>query len=325
LEFLATHPLVFADATNPLEADSWLHTTESKFGLLHCTKYQKTLYIVQQLRGLARAWWASYITALPADHHVPWGEFRTAFHAHHLSVGLLHTKLKEFLELEQGNHSVFDYTRQFNTLAQYGPYHVDTDEKANMYCAGLTIHLQERLVQFTSLSYNELVSAAIDQERMMPRSTSSGSSSGAPPRYCMVYTHLRVSYTDRNSSRTGEIAHSSNRGNSSSNSHNSSSSTVLLHHHHSRLPSGRHNSFLLATFHVSTVGRWGTLLENATSQAKHLTMSFGTRGQSAEGPTEGSYATDWPCQLNHCGGDSHGRRSATGYVLPQRTSNFYIV
>jgi hypothetical protein len=53
------------------------------------------------------------------------------------------------------------------------------------------------------LSYNELASAAIDQERMMkaiaeaddkkrkrmmPRSTDSGSSSGTPPKYRMVYT-----------------------------------------------------------------------------------------------------------------------------------------
>jgi hypothetical protein len=83
-------------------------------------------------------------------------------------VGLLCSKLKEFLDLEQGNHSVFDYTRQFNTLAQYGTYHVDTDEKkANLYRAGLTIHLQERLVHLSSLSYNELACAAIDQERMM--------------------------------------------------------------------------------------------------------------------------------------------------------------
>jgi hypothetical protein len=63
------------------------------------------------LRGLAGDWWASYIAALPADHHVPWGEFRIAFYAHHLSAGLLRTKLKEFLDLEQGNHSVFDYMR----------------------------------------------------------------------------------------------------------------------------------------------------------------------------------------------------------------------
>jgi hypothetical protein len=41
-DFLATHPLIFADATDPLEVDSWLHTTESKFGLLHCIEYQKT-------------------------------------------------------------------------------------------------------------------------------------------------------------------------------------------------------------------------------------------------------------------------------------------
>jgi hypothetical protein len=58
--------------------------------------------------------------------------------------------------------------RQFNTLAQYGTYHVDMDEKkANLYRAGLTIHLQECLVHLFSLSYNELVSAAIDQERIM--------------------------------------------------------------------------------------------------------------------------------------------------------------
>jgi hypothetical protein len=204
LDFLATHPPVFADAIDPLEANSWLCTTESKFGLLHCTEYQKTLYAVQQLKGSAGAWWASYIATLPDDDPVPWGEFRTAFCAHHLSAGLLRSKLKEFLDLEQGNRSVFDYTRHFNTLAQYGTYHVDTDQKkVNLYRAGLTIHLQERLVHLSSLSYNELTSAAIDQERMMkdvaeadekkrkrmmPRSAGSGSSSGAPPKYRMVYT-----------------------------------------------------------------------------------------------------------------------------------------
>jgi hypothetical protein len=47
LDFLATHPPVFADATDPLEADNWLRTMESKFGLLHCTEYQKTLYTAQ--------------------------------------------------------------------------------------------------------------------------------------------------------------------------------------------------------------------------------------------------------------------------------------
>jgi hypothetical protein len=43
LDFLATHSHVFAKATNPLETDSWLHKTEAKFGLLHCSEMQKML------------------------------------------------------------------------------------------------------------------------------------------------------------------------------------------------------------------------------------------------------------------------------------------
>jgi ABC-type transport system involved in Fe-S cluster assembly fused permease/ATPase subunit len=79
----------------------------------------------------------------------------------------------------------------------------ELEKMANLYHVGLIIHLQERLVQFTSLSYNELASAAIDQERMMkavaeaddkkrkrmmPGSAGSGNSSDAPPKYRMVFS-----------------------------------------------------------------------------------------------------------------------------------------
>jgi hypothetical protein len=37
-DFLENHPL-FSKPTDLLEVDSWLSTAESKFGLLHCTKY----------------------------------------------------------------------------------------------------------------------------------------------------------------------------------------------------------------------------------------------------------------------------------------------
>jgi hypothetical protein len=244
---------------------------------------------VQQLRGAVRAWRASYIATLPEDHHVPWGEFCTAFHAHHLSAGLLRSKLKEFLDLEQGNHTVFNYTRKFNTLAQYGTYHIDIDKKkANLYRAGLTIHLQERLVHLSRLSYHELASAAIDQDRMMkavaeadekkrkklmPGSAGSGSSSNAPLKYRMVYTPPGGKLHRPQQQHIGAIAHNSNRGNSNDNSRNNSSSnnnssTVLLPHRCSRLHSCRHSSFPPATFHASTVGRWVTLLENAIYPSK---------------------------------------------------------
>jgi hypothetical protein len=134
---------------------------------------------------------------------VAWDEFRVAFRGHHLSVGTVHCKLVEFLELRQGNRSVYDYTQEFNNLPRYGGHHVDTNvKKAELYPKGLNIQLQDRLIQNLNLSYNDLASTAIDQEgtmkaceaaeekkrrRTMPGS-SGGISSGAPPKYCMIYT-----------------------------------------------------------------------------------------------------------------------------------------
>jgi hypothetical protein len=99
-DLLVTHPPLFSKVTDLLEADNWLCTIESMFGLLHYTEYQKTLYATQQLRGSAGTWWASYNATLLDDHQLPWGEFHTTFRGHHLSAGLMHHKLVEFLNLQ---------------------------------------------------------------------------------------------------------------------------------------------------------------------------------------------------------------------------------
>jgi hypothetical protein len=44
---LVTYLLLFYGAKDPPEVHDWLYSTESKFGLLHCTVYQKTLYAAQ--------------------------------------------------------------------------------------------------------------------------------------------------------------------------------------------------------------------------------------------------------------------------------------
>jgi hypothetical protein len=63
-DFLATHPPTFVEATDPLEVDNWLHIIKSKFGLLHCTEVQKTLFMAQQLRGPTSAWWANFTATI---------------------------------------------------------------------------------------------------------------------------------------------------------------------------------------------------------------------------------------------------------------------
>jgi hypothetical protein len=48
-DFAATHPPLFTEAGEPLEADHWIRVMESKFELLRRTEVQKTLFTAQQL------------------------------------------------------------------------------------------------------------------------------------------------------------------------------------------------------------------------------------------------------------------------------------
>jgi hypothetical protein len=70
-DFLSTQPLLFNKVEEPLDADAWLRTIESKFALLTipCADSSKAHFAAQQLHGAARIWWDSYC-AMQADGHV---------------------------------------------------------------------------------------------------------------------------------------------------------------------------------------------------------------------------------------------------------------
>jgi hypothetical protein len=65
------------------------------------------------------------------------------------------------MDLQQGNQSVYVYSKMFNHLAQYAPEQVDTDEKKYCFMNGLSTKLQERLALNTDWTFLELVSNAI--------------------------------------------------------------------------------------------------------------------------------------------------------------------
>jgi hypothetical protein len=110
-DFAATHPPLFTEAGEPLEADHWLRVMESKFGLLRCTEVQKTLFTAHLLRGDTNAWWANYTTTHPADYQVSWTEFLDTFRAHYIPTGVMRKKRQEFMNLKQGGRSMHDYSK----------------------------------------------------------------------------------------------------------------------------------------------------------------------------------------------------------------------
>jgi hypothetical protein len=53
--------------------------------------------------------------------------------------------LWEFLDLQQGTDSVYEYIKKFNYLAQYGTHHVDMDDKqTELFKKELSLPLQDR-------------------------------------------------------------------------------------------------------------------------------------------------------------------------------------
>jgi hypothetical protein len=92
---------------------------------------------------------------------VQWAEFREAFRVQHIPTGIMKSKHREFLNLQQGNQSVYVYSKRFNHLTQYAPEQVDTDEKKYCFMNGLSTKLQERLVLHADWTFLELVSNAI--------------------------------------------------------------------------------------------------------------------------------------------------------------------
>jgi hypothetical protein len=100
-DFAATHLPLFTEVGEP-------RVIESKFRLLHCTEVQKTLFTAQQLRGNVSAWWANYVTTCSANYQVPWTEFHSAFHVHHIPAGVMRKKRQEFMDLKQGGWSMHE-------------------------------------------------------------------------------------------------------------------------------------------------------------------------------------------------------------------------
>jgi hypothetical protein len=191
IDFTTTHPSLFTEAREPLEADHWLRVIESKFGLLRCTEVQKILFTVQQLHGDASAWWDNYTATRPVDYEVSWTEFRNAFRVHYIPAGVMRKKHQEFMDLKQGRRFVHDYSKLFNHLAQYAPDQVDMyDNKKEHFMIGLFTKLQECMVLNTGGTSSELVSNAIivdnaihTHKETKKRKAMVAPSGSAPPKY----------------------------------------------------------------------------------------------------------------------------------------------
>ena len=95
-----------------------------------------------------------------------WGEFRELFMGKFFPTSARHAKAREFLELKQGNITVFEYVAKFTELARFEDDYVATYmAKVRKFVDGLKLSIRGKIVGFLQQDMDSMVRTAMGIER----------------------------------------------------------------------------------------------------------------------------------------------------------------
>ncbi|XP_016750588.1 uncharacterized protein [Gossypium hirsutum] len=102
----------------PNVAVYWLEATKRIMDDLYCTMEQKLKGAVSLLRDEAYQWWFTVREGTQAD-RLTWDFFKTSFQEKYVGTSYVDARMKEFLNLTQGNKTVAAYEAEFLRLSRY--------------------------------------------------------------------------------------------------------------------------------------------------------------------------------------------------------------
>jgi hypothetical protein len=111
--FQRTKPPSFSHSIEPMDVDDWLKTIEKKLHVVQCNNHEKVLFASHQLEGPVADWWDAYVEAHEKPESINWQEFKNRFRSHHVPLGVMKLKKKEFKDLKQCSMTVSKYVTHF--------------------------------------------------------------------------------------------------------------------------------------------------------------------------------------------------------------------
>jgi hypothetical protein len=145
-----------------MDADDWLKTIEKKLQVVQCNNHEKVLFASHQLEGPAADWWDAYVEAHEEPKSINWQGFKNSFRSHHVPLGVMKLKKKEFKDLKQGSMTVSEYVTHFTQLSCYAPDNVDTNEKKqDWFLNGLNDGLAYVLEARDFVNFQDMVDKAL--------------------------------------------------------------------------------------------------------------------------------------------------------------------
>jgi hypothetical protein len=88
-DFQRTKPPTFSHSMEPMDADDWLKSVETKHQVVQCNNWEKVLLASHQLIGPAADWWDAYVEPHEEPDIIYWNKFKMAFRSHHVPQGVI--------------------------------------------------------------------------------------------------------------------------------------------------------------------------------------------------------------------------------------------
>jgi hypothetical protein len=124
-----------------------------------------------------------YVEAHEEPETIIWQEFRNNFRTHHVPLGVMKLKKKEFKDLKQGSMTMSEYVTHFTQLSRYAPDNVDTDEKKHdWFLDGLVDGLAYALQAHNFHNFQDMVDKGLvlENERGLMEHKKKMKRTGAP-------------------------------------------------------------------------------------------------------------------------------------------------
>ncbi|XP_012857139.1 PREDICTED: uncharacterized protein LOC105976416 [Erythranthe guttata] len=163
--FLRMHPAEFHGGPDPTIAEEWIKSLEVIFDYMEMSNRDRIHCSLFLLKNEARHWWEGTKEGIDLT-NTTWSAFKILFFEKYFSKNLRAQKLKEFLELKQGNLSVAEYVRRFEQGCLYAPFiSRDADEKANHFLRGLNPVIQRDVRMSSVTTFRKIVDKALEADQ----------------------------------------------------------------------------------------------------------------------------------------------------------------
>ena len=140
--FRAHHPPTFKGGEDPLVADHWFRKIERVLEAVEITSATTRI----RLEGESLVWWDLGKTSRNVE-AMTWVDFRELFMSKFFPASARHVKVREFLDLWQGDMTVLEYVVRFTELARFTDDYVAIDlAKVRIFEDGQRLSIRGKIV-----------------------------------------------------------------------------------------------------------------------------------------------------------------------------------